>query len=111
MQIFPATTQEHIEQARTLFEEYASNLGISLCFQNFDQELNGLPGKYAQPDGWLLLATEDDELAGCIAMRKLEPSICEMKRLFVRPAFRSKRSLTKRVSLVIRTCDSTHFPG
>lgn len=89
MRVFPANTQEHIEQARTLFEEYASNLGISLCFQNFDQELNDLPGKYAPPDGRLLLAAENDELAGCIAMRKLGPGVCEMKRLFVRPSFRS----------------------
>jgi putative acetyltransferase len=89
MRIFPAHTQEHIEQARTLFEEYAANLDISLCFQNFDQELKGLPGKYAPPDGRLLLATENGELAGCIAMRKLEPGVCEMKRLFVRTTYRS----------------------
>ena len=89
MRIFPAHTQEEIAQARTLFEEYAATLGISLCFQNFDQELKGLPGKYAPPDGLLLIAVENDELAGCIALRKLETGICEMKRLFVRPAFRS----------------------
>ena len=89
MRIFPANTEDHIEQARTLFEEYAANLGISLCFQNCDQELKGLPVKYAPPDGRLLLATENDELAGCIAMRKLSPETCEMKRLFVRPGFRS----------------------
>jgi GNAT superfamily N-acetyltransferase len=89
MHIFPANSQQHIEQARTLFEEYAAGLGISLCFQNFDQELNSLPGKYAPPDGRLLLAVEDDELAGCIALRKLSLGVCEMKRLFVRPAFRS----------------------
>lgn len=90
MQIFPANTQEHIEQARTLFEEYGAGLGISLCFQNFDQELKSLPGNYAPPDGRLLLAAEGDQLAGCIALRKLSPGICEMKRLFVRPAFRSQ---------------------
>lgn len=89
MLIFPAHTQEEVEQARTLFEEYAATLGISLCFQNFDQELKGLPGKYAPPDGRLLLAVENDELAGCIALRKLEPGLCEMKRLFVRPPYRS----------------------
>jgi GNAT superfamily N-acetyltransferase len=88
-QLFQATTDEHINAARTLFQEYEAGLGISLCFQNFDQELKGLPGKYAPPDGRLLLATEDDELAGCIAMRKLDPGVCEMKRLFVRPAYRS----------------------
>jgi GNAT superfamily N-acetyltransferase len=89
MRIFPVSTDEDIANARTLFEEYEASLGISLCFQNFDQELKGLPGKYASPDGLLLLATENDELAGCIALRKLSPGTCEMKRLFVRPGFRS----------------------
>ena len=88
MHIFQANSNEDIQQARTLFEEYASGIGISLCFQNFDQELKNLPGDYAPPDGRLLLATEDDQLAGCIALRKLAPGICEMKRLFVRPAHR-----------------------
>ncbi len=88
-QIFQATTDEHINAARTLFEEYAASLGFSLCFQNFDQELANLPGDYAPPSGRLLLAVEDDQLAGCIALRKLERGICEMKRLFVRPAHRA----------------------
>ena len=73
-----------------MFEEYASGLGISLCFQNFDRELVNLPGDYAPPDGRLLVAMEEDQLAGCIAMRKLEPGVCEMKRLFLRPAYRGK---------------------
>ena len=89
MRIFPANSEEHVSQARTLFEEYAAGLGISLCFQDFDQELKNLPEKYAPPDGLLLLATENDELAGCIALRNLSPGVCEMKRLFVRPSFRS----------------------
>ncbi len=87
--IFQATTDEHIEAARILFEEYAASLGFSLCFQNFDQELKNLPGDYAAPDGRLLLAVENDELAGCIALRKLSDGACEMKRLFVRPAYRA----------------------
>ena len=90
MHIFQANTQEDIENARALFEEYAAGLGISLCFQNFDRELANLPGDYAPPDGRLLLATEDDQLAGCIALRKLGPGVCEMKRLFLRPAYRGK---------------------
>ncbi len=90
MRVFQATTQENIEQARTLFEEYASGIGISLCFQNFDQELKNLPGDYAPPDGRLLLAMEDDQLAGCIALRNLGGNVCEMKRLFLRPAYRGE---------------------
>jgi GNAT superfamily N-acetyltransferase len=90
MRIVQANSQEDIDSARTLFTEYASGLGISLCFQNFDRELNNLPGDYAPPDGRLLLAKDDDDqIAGCIAMRKLGPGVCEMKRLFVRPAYRS----------------------
>lgn len=89
MRIFEAQTQEDIRQARVLFEEYASGIGISLCFQNFEQELNSLPGDYAPPNGRLLLLTDDNQqLAGCIALRQLEPGVCEMKRLFVRPAHR-----------------------
>lgn len=80
--------EDQINTVQQLFEEYAAGIGISLCFQNFDQELATLPGKYAPPTGRLLLAYGDGELAGCIAMRAVDDSRCEMKRLFVRPAFR-----------------------
>ena len=88
MRIVQANTQNDIEQARTLFQEYQAGVGISLCFQNFDQELKNLPGDYAPPDGRLLIATDADRIAGCIAMRKLGDGVCEMKRLFVRPTHR-----------------------
>ena len=90
MHIVEAHTHEDVDHARTLFKEYEAGLGISLCFQNFDHELKTLPGDYAPPAGRLLLAKDDDDqIAGCIAMRKHAPGICEMKRLFVRPAYRS----------------------
>ncbi|MBZ5570520.1 MAG: GNAT family N-acetyltransferase [Acidobacteriia bacterium] len=88
--ISSAESADQIAQARELFLEYGQSLGFSLCFQNFDKELAGLPGDYAPPDGRLLLATFEGELAGCVALHKLEPEICEMKRLYLRPQFRGK---------------------
>jgi len=79
---------DQITQLRPLFEEYAASLGIDLCFQNFDRELEDLPGDYALPSGRLLIAIEGEALAGCVALRRIEGDICEMKRLYVRPAFR-----------------------
>lgn len=84
------TTREEIEQARSLFEEYAAALGISLCFQNFEQELATLPGKYSPPRGRLLLVLTGEDLVGCVALREIDDDVCEMKRLFLRPAFRGK---------------------
>jgi ribosomal protein S18 acetylase RimI-like enzyme len=83
-----ATSRADVAAARALFEEYQQSLGFSLCFQNFDAELAGLPGAYAPPEGRLLLAFAGDEPAGCIALRKIGEETCEMKRLWVRPAFR-----------------------
>lgn len=89
--IIQAETTEQIDAARALFREYESSMGLDLCFQGFEAELAGLPGKYAAPDGRLFLAYSQDELAGCIALRKLGDGACEMKRLFVRDGFRGER--------------------
>ncbi len=85
-----AESRTQIAQIRELFLEYAKSLGFSLCFQNFDKELANLPGDYAPPDGRLLLAEFEGQLAGCVALHKLQEGICEMKRLYLRPAFRGK---------------------
>ncbi len=90
LSILQAATPAQVAQARELFLEYAKSLGFSLCFQNFDQELAGLPGDYAPPSGRLLLAELQGELAGCVALHRFEPDTCEMKRLYLRPKFRGK---------------------
>jgi ribosomal protein S18 acetylase RimI-like enzyme len=77
-----------IEEIRALFLEYARSLNFSLCFQNFDKELRDLPGEYRPPDGRLILCQVEGKAAGCIALKRLEPQVCEMKRLYVRWEFR-----------------------
>jgi GNAT superfamily N-acetyltransferase len=88
LQVEEVKTKQRLSEVRKLFGEYADSLEINLDFQGFDGELAGLPGEYALPDGCLLIALWEGEVAGCVALRKFSPSICEMKRLYSRPQFR-----------------------
>ncbi len=91
LQITAAHEEPDLSHIRVLFREYAESLGFHLCFQDFDREMAELPGFYAPPEGRILIARWCDEVAGCVAMKKLGDGICEMKRFYVRPAFRGKR--------------------
>ena len=100
LQVEQAVTAEQIAQVRELFLEYACSLSFNLCFQSFDQELAGLPGDYAPPQGRLLLLTSEGQTVGCVALHKLTADACEMKRLYVRPQFRGTglgKALTERI--------------
>lgn len=88
IRLLSGASPELVSVVRELFTEYAESLGIDLSFQNFEMELATLPGDYAPPRGELLLAYADAVPAGCVAMRPLSVSCCEMKRLWVRPSFR-----------------------
>jgi ribosomal protein S18 acetylase RimI-like enzyme len=110
--VFTPTAPPELDGVKKLFVEYATALDVDLCFQNFAAELQELPGEYCAPRGGLLLATVDGELAGCCAMRPLDSvdytNACEMKRLFVRPAF---RGLQLGRMLAERILDSARLAG
>jgi putative acetyltransferase len=100
MELIQAKSPEEIRSTRELFQEYASWVEISLCFQNFDKEVAELPGDYAPPSGRLFLVVEGDAVMGCVALRKIGDRVGEMKRLYVRPEFRGRglgRTLTEKL--------------
>jgi putative acetyltransferase len=100
LKLVQADSEEHLPQARELLMEYAASLGFDLHFQEFQKEVAEFPGAYSPPDGRFLLAQEDEKTAGCVALRKISESICEMKRLYVRPEFRKTgigRQLTEAI--------------
>jgi GNAT superfamily N-acetyltransferase len=89
-QVQPVETAEALADVRLLLEEYWNSFGFTPCFQNFGDELAGLPGAYGPPAGRLALATINDQAAGCIALRRVDVDHAEAKRLYVRPAFRGQ---------------------
>lgn len=85
-----AARPEEIDEVRTLFREYAQAIMDCHCFKGFEAEVRGLPGSYGEPKGRLLVGFIGRRIAGCVGIRPVDESTCEMKRLFVRPAFRGK---------------------
>lgn len=108
IRIVRAKSASDIGNVRTLFREYEAWLGLDLCFQGFEEELASLPGRYAEPDGRLYLAYARDEVAGCIALRKLEEDVCEMKRLYLRP---EARGIGLGIALIERLIDHARTIG
>lgn len=102
-EIIQVETPEQIEETRKIFREYESWLDLDLCFQGFEAELASLPGKYSAPDGCLFLAILDGKVAGCVALRKLEDGVCEMKRLFVREEFQGQKIGISLIEKIIDT--------
>ena len=107
--IVTAMSRKQFEQARLLFTEYAANLNVDLCFQNFDEELINLETIYSAPDGLLLLAFYDEQIAGCVAVRKLAAGVCEMKRLFVKPEFQGFGIGKNLVAAIVEKARELHY--
>jgi GNAT superfamily N-acetyltransferase len=100
IEIRPAEFPRELSIVRELFREYADGLGVDLCFQHFDDELATLPGSYAPPTGRLLVALRDEDPVGSVALRRIDATSCEMKRLYVRPRARGEqlgRGLAERI--------------
>jgi len=109
VELVAVTQPEQILVVRELFREYATAIGVDLEFQGFAAELAGLPQPYAPPEGILLLAQIDGATAGCVAMRRLDARIGEMKRLYVRSGHRGQRIGEKLVDAVIDAARRSNY--
>ena len=100
LNIVPATAAKDLEDVRILFGEYSGLVAEALSSQNFDRELEALPGEYAPPGGVLLIARDDNAAAGCVALRRLDDATGEMKRMYVRESYRGS-GLGRRLALAV----------
>jgi putative acetyltransferase len=109
LKIVPARSAQDLEDIRILFGEYSGLVAEALCFQNFDQELEALPGAYAPPGGALWIARDRDAAAGCVALRRMDADTGEMKRMYVRGAHRGS-GLGRRLAVtVIEEARKKHY--
>ena len=90
IELVQATDKHEMKKVKEIFIEYRKDLGLDLSFQDFQDELDELPGEYSPPDGTIILAKEVDKIKGCVALRKIDEHTCEMKRLYVKPEHRGK---------------------
>ena len=109
MKLIQIESFEEVQSVQQLFREYSAWLGVNLCFQNFEKELAELPGEYVPPNGRLLLAIDNDHVAGCVALRKIEEGTGEMKRLYVRPEFRGQGLGRRLTDAIIEAAHSIHY--
>ena len=82
--------ETHIAEAKKLFREYAALINIDLSFQKFEEDLTGINQMYSPPSGRIILCKADEIFAGCIAIRKIDDSVCELKRMYVDPGLQGK---------------------
>ncbi|WP_429301086.1 GNAT family N-acetyltransferase [Paraburkholderia sp. GAS199] len=112
VEIVEAQFPEQVATVRAIFRDYADSLGIDLGFQDFETELAQLPGKFAAPRGRVLLAWQDAQAVGCVAMRPLDDTVCEMKRLYLRPEGRGQqlgRALATRICRLAKDAGYTRI--
>lgn len=100
---------DNLDAIRDLFREYANGLGVDLCFQDFEQELSSLPGKYAEPKGRLYLAFDQGKAVACIALRPIDDRIGEVKRLYVKPTHRRQGLSKILVERIIRDANELGY--
>lgn len=107
--ILKVNTAAQIKETRALLSEYGGMRNLDEALGNFKEELKNLPGEYAPPEGCLLIASKDNETAGCVAYRKIGDRICEMKRLYVKEAYRGKNIGWHLVDEIIREAINTGY--
>lgn len=107
--ILPARFPADLQDVVAIFREYVASPSVSLAFQDYEREFAGLPGKYAEPDGCVLLARQDAVVVGCAALRRVSRSACELKRVYVRPGARGNSIGRRLVEQMIRTARAAGY--